>query len=157
MAIHTEDFEARREVIRSILASCSVRNQAALLRQLARRGYKVTQSSVSRDLQELKVIKVDGRYVLAESFIKKSAAASSGNGELLDALSWIRKIEPAGDNILVLQTPPGRATALALALDHAGWPEAVGTIAGDDTIFIAVRSRREQVRLSERLSQMSAR
>jgi transcriptional regulator of arginine metabolism len=152
MAGRSDHWTERQAVIRELLAAEEIRSQAELLARLQERGFNVTQSSVSRDLQELRVAKIDGRYVPAELLAGPAVPTSD---ELTDAASRIRRMRPAGPNLLVLSTPPGHAQRLGLALDHANWPEVVGTIAGDDTVFVAVPGRREQARVEARLAQLT--
>jgi transcriptional regulator of arginine metabolism len=148
----TSDFLKRREVIRQILSTHIIRDQQGLLRELARKGYRVTQSSVSRDLQELNVVKTAERYLLPDEVFKNAPVTPPASQEFAHAASWIREMAPAGSNLLVVQLPPGRASTLAVAIDQLHWPEVVGSIAGDDTIFIATRNRRDLIHLQHRLA-----
>lgn len=120
---------------------------------LEARGFAVTQSSVSRDLADMGVAKIAGRYVSSVGF---GFAVGSGplakGGDLLETSALVGRATPAGPHLLVLHTPAGRAAALALAIDHAAWPEVVGTVAGDDTVFVATPSRQDQVALEARLA-----
>lgn len=145
--------QERREAIREIVARQAVRSQTELVRLLGRKGFTVTQSCVSRDLEELKVVKVDGRYVELTAL----AAAAPAGDELALAAPFVRAVRPAGPHLLVVLTPPGRAPAVALAIDHARWPEVVGTVAGDDTVMVATTGRREQARVVARLEQLAGR
>ncbi len=114
---------------------------------LRSQGFSVTQSSVSRDLAELGAIKVEGRYVLPIA-----AGTGSGVSEVAEVAAALRGIRPAGPNLLVLLTPPGRAQWVGLAIDRAAYAEVVGTIAGDDTVFVATSGRRGQERVVARLN-----
>ena len=145
-----QDRQARRALIREILETERIVSQGALLQSLAERGVEVNQSSVSRDLQEMRVVKVRGRYVPGEELEPEDTEALS---ELAGA---VRQFRPAGPNLLVVHTPPGRASAVGVALDRAGWPEVVGTVAGDDTVFVATANRRDQVLLEQRLEKLTA-
>lgn len=144
----SKDWQHRYDAIRAILGSRNMGSQAELCKSLRAKGFKVTQSSVSRDLAELHAAKVDGRYVLPESL----AAQEPAGPQLERSASDILSVQPAGPHLLVVRTPPGRASALGLALDTAGWPELVGTVAGDDTVFLAVAGRRNQVAVEARLA-----
>jgi transcriptional regulator of arginine metabolism len=66
----------------------------------------------------------------------------------------MHSVEPAGPNLVVLKTPPGAASQVAIAIDGEAWQEVVGTIAGDDTVFIATRGRSQQARLETLLKQV---
>jgi transcriptional regulator of arginine metabolism len=135
----------RREALRRILRDGGARRQSELVRRLRRAGFAVTQSSVSRDLRDLGVAKVGDRYLLAED---AAAGASSNWGALA---GFVREIRPAGPCLTVLRTAVGAAQSVAVAIDRDRWPEVVGTLSGDDTIFIATQGRREQRRVAERL------
>jgi transcriptional regulator of arginine metabolism len=97
---------------------------------LERAGVPATQSSVSRDLEELGVFKQHGRYTMARS----NGAATHG----------LLSLDPAGDILIVARTEPGLASAVAVDIDAAAIKEIVGTLAGEDTIFIAVGDSRAQ-------------
>ncbi len=146
MTTRNENWQHRQEVMRSLLANDTVRSQGELVAQLRARGFSVTQSSVSRDLAELRAFKVDGRYVTPETM------GVSLSLEVRDVFDDVRAVAGAGPNLLVLRTPAGRAPSVALALDGAKWPEVVGTLAGDDTVFVATADRNGQARLRARLN-----
>lgn len=152
MPSRNDSWSERQAAIREVLAAEAIGSQLALVERLQARGFVVTQSSVSRDLQEMRVAKIDGRYVPAELL----ARGAPPTDELAQAASGVLRMRAAGPNLLVIHTPPGRAQVLGLALDHAGWPEIVGTVAGDDTVFIATPGRREQARVEARLQELAA-
>ncbi len=102
-------------------------DQEGLLQLLERQGFEVTQSTLSRHLKKLHVQKVDGLYRRVEA-----------PRPALPGFSLVQ----APPNLLVLRTEPGFANALAVRLDHAEIPGLAGTIAGDDTIFIAIKGPR---------------
>ncbi len=140
--------EKRRRAIAEILRREGVRDQEDLRRKLRARGFRVTQASVSRDLHELGAAKVDGRYVAGAVL----AGGSRPGARLEEVSTFLLSASPAGPHLLVVRTPPGFATSLGLALDEAKWPEVVGTVAGDDTLFIATGGRRQQARVEARLA-----
>lgn len=142
--------EARRELIRELIESSAVGSQQDLLQALSSRGVRVNQSSISRDLQEMGVVKVRGRYMIGEPFIPDTA------DDLREIIGMVHNFHAAGANLLVLHTPQGLASAVGVALDRAAWPEVLGTISGDDTLFLATASRREQLIVEARLTQMTA-
>jgi transcriptional regulator of arginine metabolism len=139
----------RRTLLAKIIREQTVGRQAELVALLRQLGFEATQSSVSRDLRELGVAKVGDRYVLAENGL------AEGTGSSKDAFSALRQFvherKTAGVNLTVLKTRVGSAQSVAVAIDGARWPEVVGTISGDDTIFIATAGAREQAQLGERL------
>ena len=135
---------ARRILLARIIRERIVGRQAELVELLRKQGHAATQSSVSRDLRELGVAKMGDRYVLP-------TAALSPKTELPAVRPFVTAILSAGGNLIVLKTRIGSAQSVALAIDTAQWPEVVGTISGDDTIFIAASSAQAQRRLSEKL------
>ena len=97
---------------------------------------QVTQSSVSRDIAALRLVKVDGVYRRAPA--RRSRARDPDELRIAEG---VLTAEPAGDALVVVHTPPGEANRVGVALDRLAWPEIVGTIAGDDTIFLAVSNQ----------------
>lgn len=135
----------RRRVIAELLEHHTIRRQAELVRLLRAEGYDATQSSVSRDLRELGAAKLSDGYSLPERH--------NGNNEqaLGVVAEFIRDIRPAGAHLLVITTAIGAAQRVALTLDRISWPEVVGTVSGDDTIFVATTGAAPQNRLAARL------
>jgi len=135
----------RRGAIARLLRDGVVKKQEDLVRLLKKEGHEVTQSSISRDLRDLGVLKASGRYVMPP----EEEARANGN---FGALSqFFRDLRPAGPSITVVKTTIGAAQSVAVAIDKAAWPEVVGTISGDDTIFIATRDAQAQGELIRRL------
>jgi transcriptional regulator of arginine metabolism len=137
-----EHREARQQAILALLAERRVESQGELVALLAARGIQATQSSVSRDLKELGVARVGGRYV---------APGPERDPGLADMARFLRDARPAGPHLTVVLTISGTAQSVGIALDRAGWPEIVGTMAGDDTVFIATASEADQQRVLARL------
>ena len=135
----------RRDAIVRILRQNAVARQAELVTLLHREGHDATQSSVSRDLRELGVVKGGDRYLLP---VVEDALTPS---HFETVRSFVKGYRAAGATLTVLRTSVGTAQSVAIALDKARWPEVIGTIAGDDTIFIATESARTQRRLHEHL------
>ncbi len=135
----------RRDAIVRILQRVAVARQAELVELLHRQGFDATQSSVSRDLRELGAVKGADRYLLPAA----EDALTPSHFETVRA--FIKGYRGAGPNLTVLRTTAGAAQSVAIALDKARWPEVIGTIAGDDTIFIATESARTQRQLHEHL------
>lgn len=120
----------RQKKILNLIRARRIGTQEALRSQLERAGVPATQSSVSRDLEELGVIKHRGAYALPHA-----------NG---DAARGLLSLEVAGDVLVIAKCLPGRASAVAVEIDDAAIPEIVGTLAGEDTIFIAVHDQKAQ-------------
>ena len=123
--------EQRQSSILKLIATGKIGRQEELAELLERKKINVTQSSVSRDLDELGIIKVGGFYALPQ---KPKNAVAFG----------LLKLETAGENLIVAKCESGLASAVAVRIDAADITEIVGTIAGDDTIFVAVKDRNDQ-------------
>jgi transcriptional regulator of arginine metabolism len=123
--------EQRQTSILKLISARQIGRQEELSEMLEKKGYAVTQSSVSRDLLELGIVKVNGFYSLPQ---KPRSAVSIGLVEM----------QIAGDNLIVAKCEAGLASAVAVRIDAANITEIIGTIAGDDTIFIAVKDRNNQ-------------
>jgi transcriptional regulator of arginine metabolism len=123
--------ETRQKKIFSLIKARRIATQEELTALLERSGLVVTQSSVSRDLLELGIVKHQGYY----------AVPRAGNGA---AARGLLSLEMAGDVLVVARCEPGMASAVAVEIDRAALQEIVGTLAGEDTIFIAVTERKAQ-------------
>ena len=135
---------ARREALRRIIGRAPVGRQEDLVRLLGKAGHHATQSSVSRDLRELGVAKRGDRYVLPDS-------AAPALDDFAAVAAFVRDIRPAGPSLTVIRTAAGAAQSVAIVLDRADWPDVVGTLSGDDTIFVATAGAAAQRRLLARL------
>ena len=140
--------EARRRAILAIVARRRVRTQEELVEELRQRGFSVSQASVSRDISVLRLGKRDGFWALPVDDAPRV-------DPLLERIrSHVLTLREAGPNLVVLTTPPGEASAAALALDQLAIPGIAGTIAGDDTIFVAVASGHELGKVVRRLRRL---
>lgn len=136
-----EDKKKRQQRIIALVRSRPVATQEELIALLEDQGCSATQASVSRDLDELGIIKRGGRYVLLPEFSRAVRP---------DSIT----LAPAGDVLIVARCGPGMASAVAREIDAASIPEAVGTIAGDDTVFIATADRKSQRAMIARLKKI---
>ena len=136
------DKNRRQNVLMRLVRSRVLANQGEMVRLLKKAGVEATQASVSRDVRELGLVKVNGRYASAEGLV-------GGNGEAAGRArhELITQVQVAGANLIVVRTPPGHANTVAIGLDEMKLGDIIGTVAGDDTIFIAVRSRSGQGRV----------
>jgi transcriptional regulator of arginine metabolism len=145
----TDVKERRHRAIAELIRGNALSSQEELAERLVSLGFAVTQATISRDLEQIGAVKVrrDGHisYALPE-------AVRNGASPRLSAVfrEWVRSVEPAA-NLVVIKTPPGSAQVVGFALDNAEVPECVGTICGDDTIFLACRSSAEAEALSSKL------
>ncbi len=142
----------RHQLILDLVARGGVANQDALAALLKKRGLDVTQATLSRDLHELAIVKGPAGYSLGASTNGASPEPSRG---LERALREFLLSASTGGNLAVLHTGPGRAPLLALEIDRASIKPILGTIAGDDTVFIATRSTRDAGKILSRFKQLA--
>jgi len=137
----------RHKVILELLENGPLSSQEDLQRALARRGCKVGQATLSRDIHELGLVKTaDGYARLAEDLAGESGLPSAQR-LVREFVTDVRTAQ----NLLVVKTAVGSAQPVAAALDAESWPEAVGTLAGDDTILIVASDNKSALRLAERI------
>ncbi len=147
MPVETETREKRQTAILEILREQSVGRQSVLVELLRQKGFDATQSSVSRDLKQLGIAKLGDGYAPPSPQTDYADQDQSRFGD------FIRNIQTAGANLTVIKTAIGAAQRVAVYLDRSGWPEIIGTVSGDDTIFIATGGAAEQRRLVARLKE----
>jgi len=134
----------RRRVILDLLRARRIANQLELVDLLGEEGIEATQSSVSRDLRFLGVAKVAGHYVAPSGEVPAGTDFGPIGG-------FVHGARTACPNLIVLETAVGTAQTVAIAIDRSGWPEVVGTLAGDDTICVATANARDQQRFLRQL------
>lgn len=144
----------RQDEIISLISAGDIETQEELASELRKLGYKVTQATISRDIRELHLIKVASKgggfkYAKPE---KHEIAVSERLARILTD-SMVR-VDFSG-NIIVVNTISGSANVAAEALDNLGWPEILGTIAGDNTIFIVVKNDADTAEISERIRNLN--
>lgn len=145
----------RQNAILQLIGENNIETQQELTDALCRIGYDVTQATVSRDIKELRIVKrlnESGRYVYAQSGINSDSDMNERFNIIFE--KSVVSIEYAVNNIVV-KTLSGMAQAAAAALDAMDLPEVVGTIAGDDTIIMVVRSEESARRLVYKLRSMT--
>jgi transcriptional regulator of arginine metabolism len=135
--------KARQQKILEIISARGISTQRGLASELARRGISTTQSSISRDIRELGLVKVNGYYAAPTAVLAEG--------------SPVLALETAGDHIIVAKTETGQAQPVALKIDQAKFDEVVGTVAGDDTIFIAVKNQAAQRIAMKKIAQLFVR
>jgi len=140
--------DQRQREILALLRSRGASSQTELIVELAKRGIRATQSSVSRDLRDLGIARVGGRYMPPP---EAPADSEEGMAGLPDVARFIHGLKPAGAHLTVVFTATGAAQSVAVAIDRAAWPEVVGTMAGDDTIFVATAGALDQKHFIQRL------
>lgn len=128
--MHKLDYRSRHQQVLDIISHRPIATQQELASELSQRGFNATQSSVSRDITRLGLTKIEGYYVAPE------AALAAGGP--------VTSMDTAGDNLIVVKTEVGLAQPAALSIDRAGIEQIVGTVAGDDTILVAVKNAAAQ-------------
>ncbi len=140
----------RHKAILELVRSGEIASQEDLMRGLKARNIAVSQSTLSRDIQELRLAKAGGIYTVVEA----EPAVQHSEGSLARIIrEFIVDIEVA-QNILVVKTGPGHASTVSQALDETGWPEWVGSIAGENTVFVVARSGKDAKKLEGRLRKL---
>ncbi|MEV4759854.1 arginine repressor [Micromonospora sp. NPDC049559] len=152
---------ARHARIVELIREKPVRSQTELAELLASDGVQVTQATLSRDLEELGAVKVRGGdgpavYLIPEDGKRPLRDAEQAPARLVRLLRELLTGVDASGNIAVLRTPPGAAHYLASALDRAGLPQVIGTIAGDDTILVVAREATGGAELGRQLAGWAA-
>src|SRR4051794_101612 len=143
----------RQRTILELVSKAPAESQDVLRRNLVRNGFRVTQATLSRDIAELGLVKTaDGYSIPLED--------EPANARVLPSLErllreFVLDVRPAS-NLLVLKTAPGAAQPVAAALDAEGWPQVLGTIAGDDTILVIMPSASACRRVAERIREAIA-
>jgi transcriptional regulator of arginine metabolism len=141
---------ARRAALRLLLRHGPAATQQSLVGALQAEGFVATQSSVSRDLKDLGAIKTAAGYELPR-------AESTAADEVAQVAGLLRELKTAGPHLLVIKTAIGAAQTVALALDRCGWPEIVGNVGGDDTVFTATSNATAQRALLARINRAAGR
>jgi transcriptional regulator of arginine metabolism len=146
--------ERRQRAMADLIRSNALASQEELAERMAALGYAVTQATVSRDLEQIGAVKVRRGGQLSYALPDEVAAAPPVRLTTVFR-DWVRSIEAAG-NLLVIKTPPGSAHLVGVVLDQGELPEIVGTICGDDTIFVACRTAGDSKVLARKLSAEAA-
>ena len=150
----TQNRAERQRAIADMLRNDAPRSAEELAGRLSEAGFDVNQATIARDLEQIGAVKVqrEGKlaYALPERLGERNRSA-----ERLQRIfaEWAQSVDTSG-NMIVVRTPPGSAHLVGLAVDQAKFPEVVGTIAGDDALFIAVRSGLPPEPLAQRLRDM---
>lgn len=155
--ITKNDKETRLEVIKMIVSSQEVSKQEELLRELERAGFPSTQATLSRDLRQLRIVKGQndtGNYVYLLPEQRRYQRVS-------DTHLTVQKINRLGalsiqfsNNMAVLRTPPGHASHVAYDIDNAHISQVLGTVAGDDTVFMVLDEQTDRPTLLNQLAEI---
>ncbi len=150
--------QLRHRAIRDLVVQRPIRTQQELAAALRERGFRTTQATVSRDVAELGLEKASREGTQAYALPRRLVEAESSGEDRLRALLRDLPVElrEAG-LLLIIRTLPGSAHAIAAALDRARWPEVAGSIAGDDTVFVACVDRTGLRAVRDRLGRIAGR
>jgi transcriptional regulator of arginine metabolism len=142
----------RQRAVLDVLKHGPVASQVELQRALRKRGVKVGQATLSRDIRDLRLAKTADGYSRSQGE-SSSAPALPPVSRLVR--EFVLELRPA-QNLLVIKTSVGSAQPVAAALDEEEWPEAIGTIAGDDTILTVCPDKEDAKKLAARIEEMLA-
>jgi len=138
----------RHKAILDLVRSRPISSQEELLENLQARSIEVSQSTLSRDIQELRLAKAGGVYAVTG----QPEQPRGGSDETVRRILREFLVEVAvAQNIVVLKTGPANASIVSQAVDDAGWNEIVGSLAGEDTVFIATRSPKDSHKIEQRI------
>ncbi len=143
----------RQEEILRIIENMEIETQEDLANELRNRGYTVTQATVSRDIKELRHIKVSG-HKSAYCYSHTGRNESAVNDRMIRLLSDSTVSVDFAGQIVVVKTLSGSANVAAEVIDNMNWPEVLGTIAGDNTIFIAVHEKNDASEIASRIQRI---
>ena len=143
--------QERHSAIRELVAGTLIGSQDELRRRLMKRGFEVTQATLSRDIHELHLYKGPGGYASPNGAAEIEDDGAPGTSELLRSFGL--RVKQALNQLVVITTS-GSAQPVALAIDEEEWPEVVGTIAGDDTVLVICPDQKRASVLKDRLEVM---
>ena len=149
MGIDREHQDYRRRTILELLAERPMKRQIEIGRALRKMGFKVTQSTVSRDLEALGIVRREGFY--------RPPQTRSDQSQIAQMQSFIRRVRGAGPHMIVFETTAGAAKAVAAALRAANWPEVKGILAEDETLFVATDNVYDSRLLLQRMKRIIGR
>lgn len=147
---------SRRSAIVAIIKGRAVGSQEELVRLLARRGFKATQATLSRDLKVLGIGKAPSVGGTVYALAAPAREVADGRRTKLELEAFVQDVRLVNNLALVI-TPPGNAHGVSRAIDLMAWPEVEGTIAGDDTVLVVARTPARAAEFRRRLSAMAGR
>ncbi len=142
---------ARHTAIRELVTAKDIRNQEELRRLLARRGWEINQSTLSRDLRELRLVRLRDNSGHTRYALPDNGSADESTKHLASLLPQLLTGVEGVNALVVVRTLASGAQPVAAALDHAAWPDVAGTIAGDDTVLVICRNTAGRERVVRRL------
>ena len=152
----THSRDQRLRTIADLIRTRPISSQDELAEGLSALGYSVTQATISRDLEQLGAVKARRGGLLIYALPEQIASTANEGPEMAAVFrDWVRSVDFAG-NLVVIKTPPGSAHLVGVALDRAELAQVVGTICGDDTIFVALRDAATAPSLAQQLQGLRA-
>lgn len=144
----------RQARLLQLIRESDISTQEELVVELNKIGLEVTQATISRDIKELGIIKVTSGHGL-QRYVPMERSGEVASGRLMKVFSEAVIQVDLAVNLVIIKTLPGMAQACASALDSMRLPEVAGSIAGDDTVFVAARSTEQAAALSQTLSRIA--
>jgi len=144
----------RQKKIQELINNETIKTQEDLVERLLEEGFPVTQATISRDIKEMGLVKVPGGGEEYRYAIRSDGWPIGYQDRLKRLFKEVVVTFDSSENIIVVKTIPGNAQALALLIDNAGWPEVLGTVAGDDTIFLLIKPKNMVKSILLKLSEM---
>ncbi|HVR46766.1 MAG TPA: arginine repressor [Candidatus Binatia bacterium] len=148
--------ERRQRAILTLVATRPIHSQDELVALLHRQGIEATQATVSRDIRELHLLKlpIGSKHGEIFKYVVPTAAPNYAS-RLHRVMTELATTFAGTANLIVIHTPPGSAMMVASAIDEAAWPEILGTVGGDDTILVVVRSPDEMPVVKQRFEDLT--
>lgn len=144
----------RQKKIQELISNEAVRTQEELAQRLLEEGFNVTQATISRDIKEMGLIKISGSDDEYRYALQGEISPVSYQERLKRMWKEVVVSYDSSENIVVIKTIPGNAQALGLLLDNVDWKEVIGTVAGDDTLFLLIKPKDSVARILLRLKEL---
>lgn len=145
----------RQRRILEIVSNETIGTQKELAERLQQEGFETTQATISRDIKELLLVKVNiggdrYKYVIAQETPVTDAKLRMVLREFILSYDY-------SENLLILNTAPGNANTVASAIDRARWPQVIGTLAGDDTVMLVIKPKEAVQEVAEKIEDYTSR
>ncbi|GAB6182128.1 arginine repressor [Desulfotomaculum defluvii] len=146
----------RQAKILELVRERPIETQEELAAALRAEGFEVTQATVSRDIKELSLIKIPGENNTSYYASPEEPMIRRGGEDRLKRLVRLSLSDiNSSENLIIIKTPPGEAQGMASAIDHAHWPQIIGTVAGDDTILVIVKPKEATPEVVQRFLELA--
>ena len=131
----------RQKKIAELIRGRSIETQEDLAAALRAAGFSVTQATVSRDIKDMELVKVPGENNSSYYAMPGRETVRHSGDRMKRLFAGSVQFIDSSENLIIIKTLPGEAQGVASAIDHAGWPEIIGTVAGDDTIMVVIKPK----------------